>query len=290
MKVLLMKKTNYFYDDNHVRYNLVSTNGKEKFNWLFFPGGPGADSCYFLDLVQILQLPGNAWLIDLPGNGNHAVQQDNFDTWLDIFLPTIKRFDNPIIVGHSFGGQLPLLFPELEDILAGLVLCNTAPCLWLEAAVDMAKELQLPDLSLEMQIFTENPTQETFNQALLACVPYYFPKETLAIGKKMLSGLPINFHPAVWWQRKVIENNFDAKWIPKHVPTLILGAEFDAITPFSLFIKDTRFDRDNMFKHLIHDAGHFPWLEKPEEIKKLFRDFLTCIDQEGKPVEYSGVK
>ena len=43
----MQPKFNYFYDDNHVRYNLVATNGKEKLNWLFFPGGPGADSSYF---------------------------------------------------------------------------------------------------------------------------------------------------------------------------------------------------------------------------------------------------
>lgn len=271
---------NFFYDDNHVRYNLVSTNGKEKLNWLFFPGGPGADSSYFLDLLQTIQIPGNVWLIDLPGNGSHAVKQDNFDIWLDIFLPTIRRFDNPVLVGHSFGGQLPLLYPDLEDILSGLVLFNTSPCLWLEEAVAMAKELKLPDLSLEMQVFTENPTQETFNEALSACVPYYFPEETLAIGKKMLSDLPVNFHPAVWWQKKAIEINFNAKWIPQNVPTLVIGAEFDAITPFSLFIKDKRFDRTNIIKHLIPHAGHFPWLEKPEEVKELFRNFLTSINKQ----------
>lgn len=268
---------NYFYDDNHVRYNLVSTNGVENINWLFFPGGPGADSSYFLNLLQIVQAPGNVWLIDFPGNGSHTVKQNNFDTWLDIFLPTIQRFDNPILVGHSFGGQMPLLFPALEDILLGLIIFNASPCLWLEEAVAMAQVLNLPDLSLEMQAFSENPNQETFNKALSACTPYYFPEKTLAIGKKTLSDLAINFQPAVWWQRKAVEINFNATWIPQNIPTLIVGAEFDAITPFSLFSKDTRFERNNITKHLIQDAGHFPWLDQPEEVKELFRTFLTRI-------------
>lgn len=153
--------------------------------------------------------------------------------------------------------------------------------MWLEEAIAMAQKLKLPDLSLEMQTFTENPTQETFNQALSACVPYYFPEETLAIGKKILNDLPVTFQPAVWWQRKAIEINYNAKWIPQNVPTLIIGAEFDAITPFSLFIKDKRFDRDNIIKHHIHNAGHFPWLEKPEEIKELFRNFLIHINKQA---------
>ena len=269
--------SNYFYDNNQVRFNLVSTRGKDSFNWLFFPGGPGADSSYFLELVNILNLPGNVWLIDLPGNGNHSVECENFDRWLDIYLPTIQHFDNPVIVGHSFGGMLPLLYPELEGLLSGLVILNSTPCLWLEEAVLKAKELDLPDLSLEMQTFTENPTQETFNQALAACLPYYFPKESLAIGREKLSILAFNFWPAVWWQRKVIETNFQAKWIPKRVPTLIVNAEFDAICPSSLFRKDSRFERSNISKHYIEKAGHMPWVEKPAEIKKLFEDFMGLL-------------
>jgi pimeloyl-ACP methyl ester carboxylesterase len=270
-------QSNYFYDKNQVRFNLISTRGKASINWLFFPGGPGADSSYLLDLVNILNLPGNVWLVDLPGNGSHTVNYENFDRWLDIFLPTIQKFDNPIIVGHSCGGMLSLLFPELEKTLSGLVILNSAPCLWLEAAVNKAKELNLPDLSLEMQIFKDNPTQETFNQALAACMPYYFPKESLAIGREKLLALPFNFVPAVWWQRKAIEINFQAKWIPEQVPTLIVNAEFDAICPATLFMEDHRFDRPNISKYYIENAGHMPWIERPSEIKTIFNHFLASM-------------
>jgi hypothetical protein len=36
----------YFWDENSVRYQLInSIGGSDTFyNWLFFPGGPGADS------------------------------------------------------------------------------------------------------------------------------------------------------------------------------------------------------------------------------------------------------
>ncbi|KGP62681.1 hypothetical protein EP47_02535 [Legionella norrlandica] len=172
--------------------------------------------------------------------------------------------------------MLPLLYPELEKIISGLVVLNSAPCLWLEEAVKKAKDLNLPDLSLEMQIFTENPTQETFNQALVACIPYYFPKE-LAIGREKLLALPFNFVPAVWWQRKAIEINFEAKWIPQQVPTLIVSSEFDAICPSILFMEDERFQRPNIYKQYIKNAGHMPWIEKPSEIKEIFTNYLSNI-------------
>jgi hypothetical protein len=61
---------NYFYRDK-VRYELYQTNAGKNYNWLFFPGGPGADSIYLRSLVNELRLPGNVWLIDLPGNGSN---------------------------------------------------------------------------------------------------------------------------------------------------------------------------------------------------------------------------
>jgi pimeloyl-ACP methyl ester carboxylesterase len=176
------KMPNYFYDQDQVRYELCQTNGGDNVNWLLFPGGPGADSSYLHSLVDELHLPGNVWLIDLPGNGSNinASYSDDYDLWFEFFPRIVKRFDNPVVVGHSFGGMLPLLYPELEDYLKGCVVLNSSPALWMEEAASYAKQFDLPDLTNDMQAFIQNPNQETFNAALGACMPYYFPKETLA--------------------------------------------------------------------------------------------------------------
>lgn len=268
---------NYFYDKNNVRYTLVSTNSGEAFNWLFLPGGPGADSSYFSPLTDNLCLPGNTWLIDLPGNGSHDVKKDNFDDWFDIFIPTIQRFKNPVLVGHSFGGMLPLLFPELENILKGFVILNSSPSLWMQAAAEVAKKRNLPDLSTDMVEFTENPNQETFDKALLACMPYYFESKSMKKGEELFKTMVTQYLPAVWWQRKVIDIQYDAKWIPQNIPTLIVGAEFDAITPFDLYQSDERFNRKNISKLFIKEAGHIPWVEKPEELIDALHQFSDQI-------------
>jgi pimeloyl-ACP methyl ester carboxylesterase len=186
-----------FYDKNKVKYTLFSTNDGYGFNWIFLPGGPGCDSSYFYNLIKILDLPGNVWCIDFPGNGNHDIQKANFDNWLSIFIPTVRGFQNSIIVGHSFGGMLPLLFKECENLLKGLIILNSAPCLWLDAAATHAQKYQLPDLTSEMREFTDNPNQSTFNKALDACMPYYFPQETIEQGRELLSKIPFSFEPAV---------------------------------------------------------------------------------------------
>lgn len=281
MALTIITKSNnlmgYFYDKNNIRYNLVSTNYGKPFNWLFIPGGPGCDSSYFLTLTKLLKCPGNSWLIDFPGNGSHDIQKDGFDSWLSIFIPMVKQFQNPIIVGHSFGGMLPLLFSELEDILRGFIILNSAPCLWLEEAAKFAKTHNLPDLSKEMQEFTANPNQDSFKKALAACTPYYFPPKTLESGRKLLQSLPFAIEPAVWWQRKAIEISYNASWIPKAVPTLIVGGEFDAIVPFYLFTKDQRFNRSNIKKILIKNAGHLPWLEEADKVKMTIEEFTNHL-------------
>jgi pimeloyl-ACP methyl ester carboxylesterase len=89
----------------------------------------------------------------------------------------------------------------------------------------------------------------------------------------MLEHVPCAYQPAVWWLRKIVEISYNATWIPQKVPTLIIGGEFDGITPFEVFKNDTRFDRANIEKAFIKNAGHFPYVEQPDIIKSLFKEF-----------------
>ncbi len=279
-----METNNYFYDDNSVRYQLVKTNsGCIVYNWLFVPGGPGVDSSYFLTLIKELDVPGNFWLIDLPANGSNITAQINadydFDTWGDCLLSSIQKFPNPIYVGHSFSGMFPLLFTQLEQLLKGFVILNSAPSLWLEEAAKCAKENNMPLLAEPMAEFEKNPNPETFKTFLLTCAPYYFPENTLDMGKELFEQMTINYLAAAWWIKKVHEINFSAKWIPQKVPTLILGASHDFITPYSLFENDTRFQRKNIAMNKIQNAGHFPWLEQMTIVKEAFRAFATHLSK-----------
>ncbi|MES2215557.1 MAG: alpha/beta hydrolase [Pseudomonadota bacterium] len=272
-KSLTQAPGHYFYDENNVRYTLVSTNGGKSINWLFIPGGPGFDSSSFNSLTDILKLQGNVWLIDFPGNGSHTLKKDGFDDWFKLVVPTVKRFQNPVIVGASFGAMMPLLTPELENILSGFVILNSAPCIWFEEAGKRAKELNLPSFEKEMTEFVNKPNQATFNKALNACMPYYFAPHSLEQGRKLVGNVPFAIEPAMWWMKKVGEIAYNATWVPESVSTLIVGAEFDAMTPLSCFQKDARFKRKNIDIVFIKNAGHFPWIEQPKEVKRLFDKF-----------------
>lgn len=272
--------SNYTYDESGIRYELYQSNGNHTYNWLFFPGGPGADSRYLKSLIDLLDLPGDIWLIDLPGNGdnlNTISESYDYDEWYNIFMPMVKKFNNPVFVGHSFGGMFPLMFPELEKYLKGFVILNSAPSLWLKEAVAYSQQFSLPDLTSEMQAFIEKPNQQTFEIALDACMPYYFPKESLEKGRAFLKDVPCHYKPAVWWQRKVIEINFSATWIPQNLPVWIVGAKFDCICPYTLFEKDKRFNRPNITRLFVKNGGHLPWIESPKIIQQEFKQFVKRL-------------
>ncbi|MDP1880251.1 MAG: alpha/beta hydrolase [Parachlamydiaceae bacterium] len=273
--------SNYFFDSDQVRYELYQTNDGKNYNWLFFPGGPGGDSSYLRSLVDELQLPGNIWLIDLPGNGSNLNDSysDNFDKWFELFPLIVTKFDNPIVVGHSFGGMLPLLYSEFEGKLKGCVILNSTPVLWMEEAAAYAKQFDLPDLTDDMQTFISNPNQETFNNALNTCMPYYFPKKTLEKGRQLFLKVPFQYLPAVWGQIRALEGKLLSKWVPQAVPTLIIGAKYDCICPFSLFNNDERFHRKNIKLLLIEDGGHCPWIENPKEVNKAFKEFIIDLNK-----------
>lgn len=271
----------YLYDQNNIRCNLIQSKNGKAINWLFVPGGAGIDSRYLKSLVKNLELPGNVWLIDLPGGGDHILGVDpnyDYDRWFDIFKDLVERFDNPVLVGHSFGAMLGLLIPELENKLVSFVALNSSPSLWMEVAAKAAIAANKPDLTEEMDAFVKNPCQETFITALEACFPYYFTDSSMKQGVELFRDLPFPYKTAVWCQNKLVGINYSAKWAPETLPMLIISGTEDYICHYSIFRNDVRFQAPNVIFELIDGAGHFPWLEKPREVANAFAKLIKRID------------
>lgn len=244
------------------------------------PGGPGIDAAYYQTLIEGIEFPGTVWFLDFPGNGTHTVgiaPDYDFDNWFDLFLPCIAQFENPVFVGHSFSGMFPLLFPELEHCLKGMVIVSGSPCLWLDEAQAYAKMHGLPDISSHVKKFIEEPSDQTLKNFLEGALPYFFPPQNLKKGREFLAHIYWRFQPGVWWQRKAIEIEYHAKWIPQEVPTLLICGLSDGITPAALFEKDKRFRRPNIELCYIEEAGHFPWVDKPEIVKNKLREFINKV-------------
>ena len=268
----------YTYDENDVRYELVSSKEGD-YNWLFFPGGPGCDSGYLRSLASLSSLPGKVWLIDLPGNGtNQAKDGYDFEEWFSLTVSTVKRFDNPVFVGHSFGGYLAFLAPELEENLKGLVILNSSPSLRDEESARVAKENNLPDVSREIEAFNNNPTDETLSKLLRAYTPYYFLNQEVAdCNKTVFENIALK--SLLWWLNRTKEKGYRASWVPENLPTLIICSSQDYIVPPVLFKKDKRFNRTNIHFVEIEGAGHYSWLEKPGAVKAALENFALELEK-----------
>lgn len=284
-KKLYMPIEKYLYDENHTRFQLVKTvPGNKMFNWFFLPGGPGVDSNNLMGLIEELKVPGNYWLIDLPGNGTNTQAKEDitsttFEHWDDFLVQALAKFENPVLVGHSFAGYLPFFCPKLEKILKGLIIIGSASTLQSDIYAQTAKTHSLPDLNPARQRFMKEKTLAALQALYMLEAVYFFAPEYRTEGiNKIIKPLQLSIPAEYWWYTGGVNfYNKDIPWVPKSVPTLIMGGSRDYITPLAIFKKDSRFQRKNIKIIEIENAGHFPWLEKPNVVNETFTQFAKTL-------------
>jgi pimeloyl-ACP methyl ester carboxylesterase len=279
MEPALAKSEHYLYDKNNTRFQLVkSVPGDKALNWAFLPGGPGVDSKYLIDLINTLHMPGNYWLIDLPDNGTNIQNKDlspeRFENWGGYLVDALTRFENPVLVGHSFGGYLPLFCPELESVLAGFVILNSTPTLHSEIFANIAQEHHLPSLEDAQALFVKNKNTQALQSLYVLESEYFFAPEYREKGiNQIIKKLEFSIPAEYWWYTQGVKFYSQITWVPQKIPTLIIGGSNDYITPLAVFENDNRFKRGNITLHLLEDAGHFPWLEQPNSLNESLMRF-----------------
>lgn len=272
--------SNYLYDANHTRLQLVkSVPGEKIFNWLFIPGGPGVDSSYLNGLVKAINLPGNYWLVDFIFNGTNTdypkTPEAIYQQWPRYLEQVVSQFENPILVGNSFGGYLPFFCPELEKSLTALIILNSVPTTSSDVFAQVIAKHNLPSLTEVKERFIAEPSLENMKAFYMQEVPYLFRKENSAKGiDQIIHKMEFCLDAEHWWYAGGHALYSEIKWVPQNVRTLIMGGSDDFITPFAIFEQDTRFHRHNITMTNIADAGHFPWVEQPDLICETIESFM----------------
>lgn len=278
-----MPSNNCQFDANHTRIRLVKTvPGAKGYDWLFLPGGPGVDSSSLIGLVNQMNLPGNYWLVDLIFNGTNEnyphPSDDVYQQWPHYLKELVSRFENPILIGHSFGGYLPLFCPDLERSLKGLVIFNSVPTLNSDLFAKTASEQMLPSLSGVQEAFIRKPNLETMKALYLMEAHYFFKEKYRAQGiDQIVNKLEFCIPTEHWWYRKGAKFYAQIKWVPQKTPTLIISGSDDFITPPGIYEQALEFKRDNIQMVTIPSAGHFPWLEQPESVSQTLQSFLVKL-------------
>lgn len=99
----------FFYKDYKVSYYISGSN-----DWLVLLHGWKMNSESFKDVISRLEKKYKVLSIDLLGFGNSDVPNDSLtiDDYLDMIEKLLDNLGviNPIILGHSFGGKLAILY------------------------------------------------------------------------------------------------------------------------------------------------------------------------------------
>jgi len=256
---------------------LQVTNNQGK-NWLFVPA-PGLGSESLTELVTLLQshIQGSLWMLDYPNDGSNIGRNLNFANWSQALIEATIMLDRPILVGHSTGAMFIQSIPELEQLAAGFVFMDTAPDMaWKKTFEQHMQQNITKAISDCANQYANNPSNETLRDLLIASLKFCFMPKSLNSGIKMMEKLPINHMPADWSDQH-FDPTYEAKFIPKSLPTLIMAGEYDQITPIVVYTEKSEYHRKNILIESISNAGHYPWLDNSEGVLQVFLKFVSYI-------------
>lgn len=249
-------------------------------NWLFVPGGPGIGADSLADLVGCTLPPGTSWLVDLPGDGSNTAPPgapgDPYARWPHVLLEAFEAVPNPVAVGHSTGGEYLLSVPEVEPLLAGLVLMSTAPHAgWMPIFAEMTRQHPLPAVDAATRRYEAAPSIENLRDLAVASAPWNFTPDAVAAGSRLLADMPYN-PAAVAWSDEHFDHDYTAAWWPEHLPTLIVSGAEDRIVVQRLW-DVARFRGPNVTRAVIDGAAHFPWIDRPDEVGRAIRSWAEWL-------------
>jgi pimeloyl-ACP methyl ester carboxylesterase len=249
-------------------------------NWLLLPGGPGIGSESLQELADALDTPGTTWLVDLPGDGSNrappGAPADPFAVWPHAVLEAAQAVENPVFVGHSTGGMYLLATPELDGVLKGLALLDTAPdAAWHAKFVEMTQRHPLPAVDAATAIYEADRRDENIAAIAIASAPWNFTPAGLQRGRALLARMPYNA-AAVAWSDAHFDHTYQARWWPKTIPVLRLAGQHDRIV-WQGGWRRPEFQGPNVLDRVIEGGGHFPWIENPEAVRAAFGELVGRV-------------
>jgi pimeloyl-ACP methyl ester carboxylesterase len=249
-------------------------------NWLFLPGGPGIGSQSLAELVAAADCPGTSWLVDLPGDGSNVdapgAPADPYRLWPHVLLEAVDAVPDPVVVGHSTGGEYLLSTPGLEPRLAGLALVSTAPHAgWMPTFEAMCAAHPLPEVAAATERYSADPTDENLAAVAVASAPWNFTAESVAAGRELLARMPYN-RLAVEWSDRHFDRDYVAAWFPTALPTLVLSGSADRIVDQRLW-DDPRFRGPHVHRVVVDGGAHFCWIERPRAVREAFAGLAAAL-------------
>jgi proline iminopeptidase len=256
---------------------------------LLMHGGPGADRFTLWPLRQ-LRDQFTIILYDHRCNGRArgapvaSMTWDNLTADADALRERLG-FERWAVLGHSFGGHVALEYAlRYPDRLTHLALVDTAATSsWSqEQAPELlaARGWSPADVSLARRWFNgQVQPKETFRSLMRLGPAYYDHPSMLALLREALRGswrTKLRPEALIFAGQHLMKGWWVVHRLPEiDVPTLVIAGASDFIFPPEAQAQLVAGIR-NAELHLIANAGHEPWSERPDAFFPIVRRFLSA--------------
>lgn len=236
--------------------------GQGKSNIIILPGW-GETRSTFNNLISILKEFYTVYIIDYPGFGNSNFPNRDLDIY--DYANLIKDFikingiDNPILIGHSFGGRISIILTGLYNIpIKKMILMDAA-------GIKRKKKL---NLRIKQLIYKCLKKLGTIFPKKMKHI--YLNRLISIFGSTDFKNLDPNIRKTFI---KVINEDLTKYLKGINTSTLLIWGELDKDTPVEDGkIMNTKIEDSGLI--IIPNAGHFPYLEYPYYINKIILEFL----------------
>lgn len=121
--------------------------------------------------------------------------------------------------------------------------------------------------------FEKNKTSKSYSQLMMAWAPYYLVNSK---NLKYLEKIGLESNLEIYLKAREFYNNMKPIWISWNFRLFCLAGEQDKITPISLFASNPHFSSSKCDFNSIKNAGHFPWIDNPEDTTSLLNWYISC--------------
>lgn len=253
-------------------------------------GGPGLDHGYLLPGMQRLAVDHQVIFYDQRGSGKSLMHVSHKTLSTEVFVEDLEKIrqsldlDKIIVLGHSWGGLLAMLYAlKYPCHLSSLILINSLPSTskeFEEFTKERFKRIKKFSKTLEkIQVSRE------FAQGNPKVVTEYYRTlfKTYLFDENNIEKLTLCFTPESALSGFRVHQVFNKTFFHEHyditkdlkslnVPTLVIHGDHDPI-PVKAAQKIAHSIPHSQFV-LIKNCGHFPYIEKPEELFDAIQHFL----------------
>ena len=234
--------------------------GNRKQTIVILPGW-GNNRLTFNYLINDLKDYFTIYIIDYPGFGNSSLNKDlTIYDYTNIIYQFIKKLnlENPILIGHSFGGRIISILTTTYNIkIKKLLLIDVAGLKEYNFKVYIKKKIYKL-LKLLVKLLPKKSRNKYLNKLF----------NKFASNDYKL--LPNNLYKTF---KNIISINLKDYYKKINLETLILWGEYDNITPYKMGIKLNKLIKNSTLIK-INNTKHFPYLEKRYLVNKIIYEYL----------------